>query len=591
MTKLYLSFLFCWILSTGFAQTGCPACTVALPPLPADTLYLTTVPDGQLAAPYAGELSFRLPKSTTPVAVINPDISPGIDIDEIRIDGLTNLPPGLGWTASQQDYVLDEQTDGCVRLCGVPLDTGLFVMQVKLTASISIIDESVSFGVPIYIGPATSSADGFALTGNVGCGSATVSFENLLPSSGRAGIGYSWDFGDNSGSTLENPPAKTYTAPGVYPVDYRATFDTLGYTLTNVTVEDADCDDIIGQPDLFIELFDPTGALVYTSPTADGQSPPVSFGLSVAIDTGLYTIVVTDDDAFGSDDCGSVQFARSDDPQLIQNGDLTVSLTMVHPVPVVTSTLDVLVYPVPAAPVLNLSALTVCPDEPVLLSGDERPGSYQWFRDTTLLVGADSFELEVREPGRYVLRYYSPDGCAADSDTALIDWHVPPAVPEFSVDNNLLQPNDESFAADGFGFQWYRNGAIISGATEPKYCIVETGTYGLEITDPQTGCTARWDYPVGILYNPDASCTTPVRALADFGGRIFPNPFDAELRVDGLRSGDQVRLLDVHGRLRYAATASAATAHYIPTAALLPGVYFLTGSGPAGTWTRRVVKR
>lgn len=46
------------------------------------------------------------------------------------------------------------------------------------------------------------------------CASQPVSFNNT--SSG--GISYSWDFGDNTGSTLQNPPPHTFPGPGYYTV-------------------------------------------------------------------------------------------------------------------------------------------------------------------------------------------------------------------------------------------------------------------------------------------------------------------------------------------------------------------------------------
>ena len=591
MNRFYVFFLFIFWWQNGVAQSGCPGCIVELPALPEDTLYLTAVPEGQLAAYYSGDLSFRLPKSTTPVAVVNPDVSPGIDIDEIRIDGVTNLPPGLSWEASTQDYVLAENTDGCVRICGVPLDTGLFIMQVELTASISIIDEAVSFGVPIYIGPATSSAEGFALSGNVGCGSTTVAFENLLPGNGNPGITYDWDFGDGTFSQLENPAPKTYDIPGTYEVDYRATFDTLGFTLTEVVVLGADCDDIIGQPDLFIEVFDPMGALLYTSPTVDGQAPPVTFQLNLPLETGNYNLVVTDDDAIGSDACGSVNFQRSAGTQTIQSGDLQVSFTVVNPITVVESSLEVNVYPIPDAPVLNLEAVTVCPGEVVTLSSELPPGTLQWYRDTTLLIGADSSALTVTEPGSYTLQYYSPDGCETTSAPALLDWHTPPAAPEFFIDNNLLALTDETLAVDSFIFQWFQNGAPIPEANEPKYCITETAVYSLLITDPLTGCSTEWAYPVGIQFNPNASCTTPTNEVAALESLVYPNPFITQLLVElpdiPVRS---LRLVDVRGRTWQELAQPSGGPVVLPTAELPTGIYVLQVVGETGIWSQRLVK-
>ncbi len=47
------------------AQTGCPGCVVSLPPgLPADTLLLQNLPDGEAGTYYNHDISFRMPKTT-----------------------------------------------------------------------------------------------------------------------------------------------------------------------------------------------------------------------------------------------------------------------------------------------------------------------------------------------------------------------------------------------------------------------------------------------------------------------------------------------------------------------------------------------
>jgi len=198
-------------LTPVLAQSGCPGCTVSVPEtLPADTIYLADAPNGRAGEYYEADISFRMPKTTTPVAANDPDVAPNITINEITITSVSNIPPGLGWEANQLEFKVSEQTDGCVRFCGTPLQPGLYEVEVVVTAKVLIVTQTTSFSFPILIEPAVSTTEGFTMQNSSGCGELEVAFDNNVSSNGQAGFSYKWDFGNGQTSIDENPFNQIY---------------------------------------------------------------------------------------------------------------------------------------------------------------------------------------------------------------------------------------------------------------------------------------------------------------------------------------------------------------------------------------------
>jgi hypothetical protein len=290
-----------FVLSKSVAQVGCPGCNVSLPALPADTIFISDAPDGEAGQPYDHNISFRMPKTTTPVHETDPSTPPGLNISNIDIVAVVNVPPGLNWQPSQFSFNPSSQTDGCVKFCGTPLQPGLYNVEVFVTATVLTLNESTSFSFPIYIAPSTSTSAGFSMTNNSGCGEVAVSFQNNLPSNGVNGYSYSWNFGNGTTSTLQNPPPVTYSNPGTYDVNYTATIDTFGYQVTTVRVLEAGCNDILinTKPDLYVKIKDPQGNFVVITGVQDNADFPAIFNINLPLGNGTYELEVRDEDTFG----------------------------------------------------------------------------------------------------------------------------------------------------------------------------------------------------------------------------------------------------------------------------------------------------
>ena len=201
------------------AQTACPGCTVNLPPLPADTIYATPVPNGQQGVYYDQTVSFRLPKTTTPLCNIGTNPPPcGLTIDKFKIISITGLPLGLDWTPNVANgtYIPATNPDGCIRLCGTPLQADTFQVNVFVEATVFGTANNSSVPLQFVVNPSVSATAGFTMSNATGCAPVSVSFTNNVPSNGHSGYSYNWAFGNGNLSIQETPPAQTYPAAGSF---------------------------------------------------------------------------------------------------------------------------------------------------------------------------------------------------------------------------------------------------------------------------------------------------------------------------------------------------------------------------------------
>ncbi|MEK7253536.1 MAG: PKD domain-containing protein, partial [Bacteroidota bacterium] len=537
-----LTFAFSLFTFSLKSQSGCPGCVVTLPPLPADTIYLGTAPDGVAGEPYDGDLSFRMPKTTTPVNAQDPSTPAGLGISKITIVAVVNVPPGLNWEANKTEFDPSNETDGCVKFCGTPLQPGLYEVEVFVTAEVLFINQSTSFSFPIYIAPAGSANDGFSMQNSSGCGEVTVNFQNNLPANGNPGVSYAWDFGNGQTSQAENPGDQTYSSPGSYPVHFQATIDTIGYLLTTVKVLDAGCNDLAippifnGAPDLYLKIKDPAGNLILETDPVDNAPVPFAFNVSLPpLDSGSYEIEIRDEDTFGSDGCGKVNFNQLTTDTLA-SGDLKIQLNIAHPVFTLSTTDTVTVFAEPVPPVLEpADNQQICIGEEVELVATNYTDNIQWHKDTTVLFGETSPLLVVDAPGSFWLEYTSPDGCKSQSEPVQVSVLPLPNLPAFHASNNLLLLNDPTQLPANYSLQWYLNNNLLPGETGDSLCVTTPGTqlYTLVVTNNATGCTNSAS--LGATFNPNFNCglsgSEGVAALAQTL-LLSPNPADEFLEIN-----------------------------------------------------------
>lgn len=537
------------------AQTGCPGCVVNLPAgLPADTLLLQNLPDGEVGTYYNKDISFRMPMTTTPVHAIDSVTPPGLPISKIEIVSIEGVPPGLYWQPSQTVFETATQTDGCVKFCGTPTQSDSFVMTVKIKATVFIVTQEATFPLRVYIAPEVSITDGFSITGFEGCGATTASFTNNIPSGGNPGFTYEWDFGDGTTFSGENPPPHAYSTPGIYPVTYHATIDTAGYVLESIRILDVDCNDNLNNPDLYFFIFGPDGEVLFNSQPEVVNTPlPYTFPINLPLGDGNYSVAVWDEDTGlkGTDDpCGSIPFnLLSGDT--VTAGGLTVVLNIVHDVEEVISKDTVFVYPQPVVPVIQApNGLSECAGENSILLLSSSGVGNQWWLDNEPLAGATDFLYKPSQTGFYQVQVTNSDGCSAVSPGVLVEIHPLPASPLYVNINNSLRLADTTALPDAYALQWYNGNDAIPGATGFRYCATESGSYGLLVTDLMTGCMSY--YSSTVTYDPNFDCTVGTNETPLLAVGIFPNPASGQVQIlldQALPAGSTLRVWDAAGRL------------------------------------------
>ncbi|MEM1326007.1 MAG: T9SS type A sorting domain-containing protein [Bacteroidota bacterium] len=598
MRKLFLFQILLLFTHFAIAQSNCSDCEIDLPELPADTIFLSDLPDGALGSFYEADISFRLPVTTTPVTELDTTLLPNLPINEITILGITGLPEGLSFATSQDTFAVDEGiTDGCIRFCGTPASRGNFRVQVNIVSRLFVITRESSVFLDLYIGPATSSTEGFNLENNIGCGATRVSFRNNNPSLGEDGFQYFWNFGNGKTSTEENPAPQDYVGIGEFIVEYEAIVDTAQSRLQGVTILEGDCNDIIGRPDYYISVLDPEGTEIYLAQHLENPVLPATFNLDIPLqEDGTYTLRVNDEDGGleGSDDnCADIPFTFED--SLVVLDGVRATLEIFNPIDTITASDTVFIFPFPAAPSVSASGeTTLCEGELTTLKTNPYDINLQWSRDGQAITGANDITLEVTQSGQYTVSYTSPQGgCTVVAMPVSVVVNELPVIPVFENVDNLLRLVDETVLTDDLTLEWYLEGELLADETDPTLCAGTSGNYVLLLRDNTTGCENTFEMAVEVdtdIINCNISNTTTL-VLQHF--RLYPNPVADILSLEletAFNAALEVRLIDALGRTHWLQQLLSGQ-HQFDLSTLPSGWYLLQLTDGESVQTHKILKQ
>lgn len=149
------------------------------------------------------------------------------------------------------------------------------------------------------------------------------------------------------------------------------------------------------------------------------------------------------------------------------------------------------------APGITPDSLLLCPGDSTILLADASAGKYQWYRNGTLLVNDTNQMLSIVAPATGT-DYYTVSGSLSEctifsDDTVKISTRVIPALTITLSSGELVASPTAGFS----GFQWYRNGTAIPGATGTTYTPTQSGSYTVKAN--YTTCndditSAAYDY-------------------------------------------------------------------------------------------------
>lgn len=161
-------------------------------------------------------------------------------------------------------------------------------------------------------------------------------------------------------------------------------------------------------------------------------------------------------------------------------------------------------------------------------------------------------------------------GCIGTTNVS-VDVVPAATVPVVSMDGAAL------VATAAESHQWLLEGAPIAEAAEVSYTPTVNGNYSVLITDAN-GCQAE---SVPVFYG-----TVGVERIAASTLRVFPQPADDQLVVEGIVPGSFVRLLDAAGRTVLAQRTTTDGEVLLYVAALNAGHYIVAVND--GSTTQRV---
>lgn len=143
--------------------------------------------------------------------------------------------------------------------------------------------------------------------------------------------------------------------------------------------------------------------------------------------------------------------------------------------------------------------------------------SYQWYKDTSKIVGAtDSFfKIDVAGGNYYVQAYDSATGCKVLSELRNI-YMMPPPPAIVTYYDSLVFCETSSIVLTAnkgrdYTYQWYKNGIMLPGETNIGLVVSTSGSYSVEVNTP-LGCPTH-SKTIGVsvypIPNPVITITGP----------------------------------------------------------------------------------
>ncbi|MBL7998013.1 MAG: T9SS type A sorting domain-containing protein [Candidatus Kapabacteria bacterium] len=214
-----------------------------------------------------------------------------------------------------------------------------------------------------------------------------------------------------------------------------------------------------------------------------------------------------------------------------------------------------------APPVIRAqqNKLSICEGDSVLLEPTAAFAGYTWSN------GATSRSIMVKTEGAYSLTGRTNDGCSLRSNILNVIVLPAPAKP------SLRRSADTLITTATGDIQWYKDGSPISGATQQRHLMRETGRYNVVVKNG-SGCTVASD-PLDILSSVAVEQSAPAPLTLE------PNPASESVTVRFAAHTDdhahlRILLFDASGRTVYQSQElGATTTHRIPLTGFASGAY------------------
>jgi hypothetical protein len=474
--------LFSQLLSAQCGTCNPDLACIVSPAFP--TICPGVFPDATAGEYYEENMTFYIPQT-----FYEPSAGMDVVFQQVLVTGVTGLPFGMSVELNNPSgiYIPAESEHGCARLCGTPISPGNYMVTINIVATVFVpsfgitVNQADAFQLPLTVLEGSGGNFSFTYGPAIGCNSALVSFQGLLNASPNP-TSWAWDFGNGNTSNQQFPPVQLYGDTGIYTVSLLTQFQQFVITQINVTsvnnnwcgdVEEPTCDGIFGiLPDIFVQVRDSNGSLLYQSGATSNTLTGSWTGLNVVANNGPFTIQVWDEDAISAnDDLGTFSFTISSAGTINFSGNGGTSGFLV-----INTQISDTFY--------NEEVITVFPSPNPILEYDELANllfvseptaiAYAWYFNGNPIVGANSSEHLPASPGVYHVIVQNGFNCFSTSNEYII---CPNIAAQYSAASGVV-----SVSGNYESYQWYYNGEVIDGATNAFYLITEFGTYTVMIT-------------------------------------------------------------------------------------------------------------
>ncbi len=538
-------FLF-FIQSIEKSSAQCPGCNIDNT-LTTQGIYPNNLPNGTQGQPYSSDVTFVMFLDTS-----------GYTVNYFKILSVSGMPFGLSWecnnlsTNCQYDPAVNLR--GCVKICGTPMQTGTFTMNVYVLTNIQTVGNFNSIQpMTITIDPGAGGNSGFSFSPAQACDSASVTLNALIDGSPNP-TSYNWHFGNGDSCNVKIPPVQNYTTPGDYYISLETNI--LGYKVTGVQLSSVqpgwsgdveEASSYLFKPDPFFEIINSSSTNLFTSPFVLDSLSANWYNLDINLTSPPYIINIWDIDNISvNDNLGTFSFNVTGAGTIPFSGTAGTSGNIIvesYSIQSFTHYDTVHIYASPSAvTVSTVGQDSVCLGDSIhLFVNATGTDIIQWYNDTSFIEGANSPNYGTNHSGSFWVLVTNEAGCSFASPHQDVYVISPPPTPTFLSNVNML-----TCLLTGYQLQWVVNGVPIPGATGQTYSIPQTGAYSI-IAKNSFGCTKssssnyiEYTSPAGI---------DEIQLLNSIS--IYPNPTNDELNLSGNEEiiGYRYTLTDCIGRI------------------------------------------
>ncbi len=198
--------------------------------------------------------------------------------------------------------------------------------------------------------------------------------------------------------------------------------------------------------------------------------------------------------------------------------------------------------------------------------------------------------------GTYTIVGADANGCSATQTQSIIVQpnallsamlSSSPSVPKIAQ-STVYSINTTSLI--NYQIQWYKANVLVSTTNDPVNTFTTTATSlgdsVYAIITPYNGCFAP-----GMAQSNTIKISTAdaIEAVLNNGINLYPNPVQSEVHIEGLNINDNIKVLNVIGKVVYTTTATSSTMH-LHTNALSSGIYTVLISNTTGVKVAKFIK-